>query len=236
VTEIALITGGAGAIGRSSALVLAEAGFDVITVDRVEAPEPEGQHHIVGDISHEETWRHVVSRLDAAKRKVGAVVHTAYELERTSHFDMTPESWASQIAVNLSSVQTMFHTLGSDRLAIPCRVVFVSSVHSRIGVPGHSAYAASKGALDALTRQLSVEWGPAARVNSIILGPVKTPVWDGATESEINQAAQATAIGRMGTPTDVAHLVEFLVSEKSDFMTGASVVLDGGFLASRETR
>ncbi len=236
MSQTAVITGGAGAIGQAVAITLARAGWSPLTVDRVQAAAGHVGEHVAGTIEDEATWQEVRNRVVSDSRTIGLVVHTAYLLDRTAHIEMTPESWAHQIAVNLSSVHTMFHVLGTDIVAEPLRVVFISSVHSHIGVPGHSAYAASKGGLNALARQLAVEWGPAARVNSIVLGPVLTPVWEDASADDLAQAANQTALGRMGSVDDVAKMVEFLASEASDFMTGTEIVLDGGFLAVRETR
>lgn len=236
MSKTAVITGGAGAIGQAVAKKLSEAGFSPLTVDRVPAATGHVGRHIDGPIEDPATWQIVRDTVVSNSNPVGVIVHTAYTLDRSPHASMTPDSWAHQIAVNLSSVHTMFHALGTDTVTDPLKVVFISSVHSHIGVPGHSAYAASKGGLNALSRQLSVEWGPAARVNSIVLGPVLTPVWKDASPEDVATAASQTALGRMGSPEDVANVVGFLASDQSDFLTGTEIVLDGGFLAVRETR
>lgn len=236
MSKTAVITGGAGAIGQAVATTLSEAGFSPLTVDRVPAGAGHVGQHIEGPIEDPATWDTVRDTVVSESQPVGVIVHTAYTLDRSPHVEMTPDSWAHQIAVNLSSVHTMFHALGTDTVTTPLKVVFISSVHSHIGVPGHSAYAASKGGLNALARQLAVEWGSAVRVNSIVLGPVLTPVWKDASPDDLHTAARQTALGRMGSPEDVANVVGFLASDASDFVTGAEIVLDGGFLAVRETR
>jgi NAD(P)-dependent dehydrogenase (short-subunit alcohol dehydrogenase family) len=113
-------------------------------------------------------------------------------------------------------------------------VVLVSSVHSRVGLPGHPAYAAAKGALNALGRQLAVEYGPEVRVNSVIPGPIRTPVWDSATPSTVETAASETALKRLGTADEVANVISFLGSAAASYVDGAEIVVDGGWSITKD--
>ena len=108
-------------------------------------------------------------------------------------------------------------------------VVLVSSVHARIGIPGHPAYAAAKGALVALGGQLAVEYAPLVRVNTVLPGPVMSGAWDRVGEQDRRLSIEATPAGRFGTPAEVAAAVAFLASREAAFVTGAELVADGGF-------
>jgi NAD(P)-dependent dehydrogenase (short-subunit alcohol dehydrogenase family) len=102
-------------------------------------------------------------------------------------------------------------------------------VHALVGLPGHPAYAAAKGGLTALTRQLAVEYGPAVRVNCVLPGPILTPTWDRVGHEERQLSIRQTVAGRFGEPREVAAVIAFLACDEASFMTGASVVVDGGW-------
>jgi NAD(P)-dependent dehydrogenase (short-subunit alcohol dehydrogenase family) len=94
---------------------------------------------------------------------------------------------------------------------------------------GRPAYAAAKGGLSALTRQLAVEYGPLVRVNAVVPGPVLTRAWDPIGADERQRAAMATVLGRLGDPAEVAAAVAFLASTESSYITGIELVVDGGW-------
>jgi NAD(P)-dependent dehydrogenase (short-subunit alcohol dehydrogenase family) len=112
--------------------------------------------------------------------------------------------------------------------------VLVSSVHALIGLPGHPAYAASKAALVALTRQVAVDYAP-VRVNCVLPGPILTPAWDAVGEADRARSVAATVLKRFGRPDEVASAIEFLASDAASFVTGTTLVVDGGATITRDT-
>jgi len=83
----------------------------------------------------------------------------------------------------------------------------------------------------ALTRSLALDYAPVIRVNAILPGPILTPAWDGIAEPEREEIANSTILRRLGKPEEVAEVALFLASDASSYMTGASVVVDGGYTA-----
>ena len=237
MTNVALVTGGSGVIGRTVCNRLMEEGWTVLGVDVVPPSDAQNLHFFTGDVADSGIWKAILAFLRENSLQINAFIHSAFFLERESFEVLSHNSWIRQLEVNVGSIHTAISTLGLDAFSSEnASIVLTSSVHSHIGVPMHSGYAASKGAINALTRQLAVELSGRVRVNSLVLGPINTPVWEDASDLELESAKLSTASLRMGQPLDVANLVNFLVSEQASFINGSEIVLDGGFLAKKETR
>ncbi|HBF82817.1 MAG TPA: short-chain dehydrogenase, partial [Streptomyces sp.] len=108
-------------------------------------------------------------------------------------------------------------------------VVLTSSVHAHKGIPGHPAYAASKGALLSLCGQLAVEYGPEVRVNAVLPGPILTAAWDRVSEEDRDKSVTETAAQRFGTPQEAAAAIAFLAADEASYITGSSLLVDGGW-------
>ncbi|WP_308407051.1 SDR family oxidoreductase [Streptomyces sp. AC555_RSS877] len=103
-----------------------------------------------------------------------------------------------------------------------------SSVHAAIGFKGSPAYAAATGGIDALVRQLAVEYGGRIRFNSVLPGAVVTSLWAEVPEEYKVQTAARTPVGRLGVPEDVAAAVAFLASDDASLVTGQNLLVDCG--------
>ncbi|WP_432132606.1 SDR family NAD(P)-dependent oxidoreductase [Streptomyces tendae] len=237
-SRTAVVTGAASGIGAATAERLAQEGAGVVLAD---VDEPSGEAvaaRITGaggratfvraDVSVEADWGRVTS---AAHRfgPVDLLVANAYTIEVAPAHELTLGSWERQLSVNVTGSFLGFRAVLPDLRERRGAAVLTSSVHAYAGIPGHPAYAASKGALLSLCGQLAVEYGPAVRVNAVLPGPVLTAAWDRVPPEERERSVAQTAARRFGTPGEVASAIAFLGSDEASFITGSHLLVDGGW-------
>ncbi len=247
----ALVTGANSGIGRAVALGLARAGADV-AVNYVTHPETAddvvreieslGRRAIAvkADVSSEAE----VERMFAAAIGHFGTLHIVVSnagLQRDSVFDeMTLEQWNTVIGVNLTGQFLCMRAATREfkrRGVVPevsCaagKIICMSSVHQVIPWAGHANYAASKGGIMMLMRSVAQELGPHfIRVNSIAPGAIRTPINKAAWDTDAAYAELMTLVPykRIGEPDDVAQAAVWLASEAADYVTGATLFVDGG--------
>jgi glucose 1-dehydrogenase len=242
--RVAVVTGGAQGIGAATARRLADEGAAVVILDL----SPDGESvaaglrdrggralFLVGDVSEEPAWDRVADAAQEAFGPVDTVVTNAYFSEVAPAHATSPDSWRRQIDVTLTGA-----FLGARRLLPGLAerggaMVITSSVHANFGLPGRPAYAAAKGGLVALTRQLAVDYGPGARVNCVLPGPVMTPAWDRVHEADRARSVEATVLRRFGEPGEVAAAIAFLASAEASYITGTALTVDGGWSISKDS-
>jgi glucose 1-dehydrogenase len=239
--RVALVTGAASGIGAATAERLAREGAAVVLADISAKGEETGKQiadaggcarFVQADVANEDDWARVVAAAHAFGQ-VDVLVSNAYTVDVSAAHRTTRASWDRQLAVNLTGAFLGVHEVLPDLRERGGSVVLVSSVHARFGIPGHPAYAAAKGALLGLCGQLAVEYAPRVRVNAVLPGPVMTGAWDRVGEADRRLTLQATPAGRFGTPAEVAAAIAFLAGPEASFITGASLVVDGGWSVAK---
>jgi NAD(P)-dependent dehydrogenase (short-subunit alcohol dehydrogenase family) len=245
-----LITGAAGGIGRATVSLFAESGWNVIGVDRSGFGDgfPEKGIFIQADISDSADLESIFTQAQSFSERLDALVNNAAVQIAKPLLDTSVEEWDAVMVSNLRAVFL------SVKLAFPLfeaagggAIVNVSSVHAVATSANIAAYAASKGGMLALTRAMAIEFAPhEIRVNAILPGAVDTPmlraglsrghVGAGSLPERLENLANKTVIGRIGTPDEIAHAIYFLADEtQSSFMTGQAMIVDGGATARLST-
>jgi NAD(P)-dependent dehydrogenase (short-subunit alcohol dehydrogenase family) len=239
----ALVTGAGGAIGAAVARVLVEAGAGVLLGD-VEPSAAEavarglssGRGRAVAvqhDVTDPDSW----SRFTRTARRVfgypAILVNCAGVLDLHSLEELDEQRWSQVVDVNQRGVWLGLRALAPVmRISGGGVVVNVSSVFGQVGTGASFAYHASKGAVQAMTKAAAVELAPyGIRVNGVAPGLVASPMATALPAAYRDGHVKATPLGRLGTPDDVAWAVHYLVSAGAGFVTGAEIVVDGGFLA-----
>jgi NAD(P)-dependent dehydrogenase (short-subunit alcohol dehydrogenase family) len=234
-----LVVGGGYGIGRETSLLLAEAGARVAVadVDPVRAAgvaDEVGGIPIVGDVTDPDGARKVV---DAAHAQLGGLERVANIVGLATFvedvFAIDTEVWEHDLRINL------VHHLDVSRAAARHMIddgtggafALVASVSGIYGAAGHAAYGAAKAGVMSLARAMASEWGPhGIRVNCVAPDVIMTPrlLAGGAMPAEGTPVGEEVVLGRWGRPDDIAGPLVFLLSELSSFMTGRTLVVDGG--------
>lgn len=238
--KTALVTGGTSGIGLAAARRLADEGAHVFITGRGQGRVDEAVQSIAGsvqgvrsDITDSADLRELAETIRSHGAGLDIVFANAGGGEFATLEDETPEHLADTFNRNVGgTVFTVQHVL--PLLNRGASVVLAGSTAATRGTPAFGAYAASKAAIRSLGRTWAVELADKGiRVNTVIPGPVETPGLTGLApageeKALLDEQAAATVVGRVGDPDEIADAVVFLASDRSSFMTGGELVVDGG--------
>jgi NAD(P)-dependent dehydrogenase (short-subunit alcohol dehydrogenase family) len=246
--QVALVTGGARGIGRATVERLVADGAMVSFCD-IDADVGEEAASEIGDrtrfhrcdLAREDQIADVVARTHAELGDVTILVNNA---GINAHFDatrMTTEEWDAFMAVDLRPAWlTAKYVLPAMQAARRGAIVNVSSMHGVATIPNFFPYAAAKSGLIGLTRSMALDYGEhGIRVNAVCPGFVRTRLVQDSIDHNPDPAAaeaamlRGVALGRMAEASEVAAAIAFLVSDDASYITGTSLMVDGGVTARR---
>lgn len=241
----AIVIGGTSGIGHAIALGLARAGASVVASGRREAQVSEVAKEIEAlggrtlKATVDVTIRSTVEALLAASvkefQKVDILVNSAGQIRREPTLDSSEDSWWTILETNLLGVLRACQVFGRHMIEHRYgRIINITSLNAFVALKEVAAYAASKAAVQALTRSLAVEWAPYnVCVNAIAPGVFPTALNANLLQSGRGQELLSrTPMARFGDQEELVGAAVLLASGAASFMTGSSIVVDGGFLAS----
>jgi NAD(P)-dependent dehydrogenase (short-subunit alcohol dehydrogenase family) len=240
-----LITGASSGIGRDISIFLSRLGANVIMAARNEQKlketykelEPGNHSYYLIDLKNLKAIEGMLDNICSGDRKLNGIIYSA-GISRTVPIQyLKMEDLMNIMSVNFYAFMELVKHFSKRKYNDKGgSIVAISSISSRVGARGLSAYCASKGALDSAIRSLAVELAAKnIRINSIAPSMIKTQIYDGLVELVNNNNFEADLKKRqvmgLGKPEDVAGAAAFLLSDAAKFITGTSMRVDGGYLA-----
>jgi NAD(P)-dependent dehydrogenase (short-subunit alcohol dehydrogenase family) len=232
--KVAIVTGAAQGIGRATAELFAEHGATVYGTDIAESAVSDPIRWRRLDVTQLHEWAAVVTEIIAEHGRIDILVNNAgVVLSYDGVAEISLEAWRTVLDVDLTGtfygmrtvIPHMRHSGGGS-------IVNLSSIWGNVGAAGVSAYQAAKGAVRTLSKNAAVTYADHnIRVNSLHPGLVDTPLIAGQDPAVTKQVFDATPMGRAAAPRELAFGALFLAGDESSFMTGAELVIDGGYLA-----
>jgi 3-oxoacyl-[acyl-carrier protein] reductase len=227
----ALVTGGSGGIGACVIERIAAAGIAVINIDRVEQPSGMPSRYVYADLTDEPATSHTLAEI-VAQQPIGWLVNNAGVALPASLEETRMEDFERVIAVNLrAAILCAQAVLPGMRAAGHGRIVNITS-RAALGKELRTAYSAAKAALIGLTRSWALELAPyGITVNAVGPGPIETELFRSANPPGSPRTAAILAgipLKRMGQPGDVAHAIEFFLSDDASYVTGQTLFVCGG--------
>jgi len=235
--KVAIITGSSRGIGRATAILFALEGAKVVVNYKKNRTKAESVIKEIGldnsllvqaDVSKEEDIQRLVSRTIEKFGKIDILINNAGEIIRPGDWKTGLETWQKTIDVNLTSVWLMTKAIAP----IMQRSGSIINLTSTVGLLGSQyvlAYSCAKQAIVALTKSFAKELAPNIRVNAVAPSNVMTDMTNSAGEELIERMKQNTPLKRIADPEELAKAILFLASEDASYITGHTLVVDGGY-------
>lgn len=242
--KVGIVTGGCSGIGYAIAVDFLKEGANVVVADYNEKGEEIVKNMGYGedrvrfvrtDVSKEEQVKNLVEFTEKTFGKVDIAVANAGIAGNGTILDQKLDDWHKSLSVDLDGVLLTDKYAINSMLAkgIKGSIINISSIYGMVGFAGDITYNSAKAAVINLTRSAALMVAEKGiRVNVVAPGYIQTPILDLIPSEEAVQAAKNLhPVKRFGTPEEIAYVVSFLASEKSTFITGATIPVDGGFTA-----
>ena len=243
-----LITGAGSGIGRAASLAFAEEGAAIAVADlRLEAAqatasavEELGRMAVAlqVDVTQPDSVRALVEQAAVGLSSLDVLINSAGVREIVPFLELPAEEWTKVIGTNLTGTFLCSQAVAQHLIAQNKggKIINLSSVAGLMGVPNRAAYVASKHGVVGLTKEMGMELADKhIQVNAIAPGVVETAMTEGYFDKPdiVASLKKAHPAGRWAQPEEIAKLMLFLASEDADFMTGATIPIDGGFVAGK---
>lgn len=241
--KVAVITGGTRGIGKAISLLFAEEGAEVVSnfskdVIAAEALTKEARSRglkvrlFKADVTQFDQVKEMVEETFTQYGKIDILVNNVGLIRDNFLMLMSDEDWDSLIKANLTSL--FYCCKAVIRKMIPERkgkIINISSISGILGTSGQTNYAATKGGMISFTRSLARELGSFnIHVNAVAPGLIESDIASRMPKEKIEAIIRSSSLGRMGKPEEVAQAVLFLASEQSDYITGQTIIVDGGII------